>query len=109
LVHFLVARKNIEESYLYHIKKKRIDWKKILKWYLIANVFTFTASINNEMMETIDIFMMPVLMISFLLVLYFFSLHPENRQKMMKDIDKSDIKLYKTQKERDSKINKILK
>lgn len=109
LLHYVVSRKSIEESFLYHIKKKRIDWKKVLKFYICANIFSFLVSINNEMMDIIDIFMMPILFITFLLVLYFFSLHPENSERLLKDINPDDIKVYKKQKERDDKINKILK
>ena len=109
LIHFLSSRKSIEESFLFQMKKKRIDWIKIIKFYIICNVFTYLSSINNEYMSIVDVFMIPILLVTFLITLYFFSINPENKERLMDDINPDDIKLYKKQKDRDDKINKILK
>ena len=104
LMHWLVARKSIKESFLYQERKKRISWKKIGKFYIYCNIFSFVASINNEMMGPIDIILIPIFMISFLIVLYFFYVSPEREEV----VDEQELKVYKKQIDRDNKLKKIL-
>ena len=105
LMHWLVARKSIKESFLYQERKKRICWKKVGKFYIYCNIFSLIASINNEMMGPIDIILIPIFMISFLIVLYFFYVSPEREEV----VDEQELKVYKKQIDRDNKLKKILR
>lgn len=116
VAHFLFYKNDIEESYLFNIKKNRIDWGKVLKLYIISNVFIYIASINNELMDLIDIILMPILFVSFILTYWFVYPDPDTRQKAINKIDQKDFEKYKKSwndkeiaKKREEKINKILK
>jgi len=56
-------------------------------------------------MGPIDVILMPIFMISFLIVLYFFYDSPEREEV----VDEKELKVYKKQIDRDNKLKKILR
>ena len=90
--HFFILKRNLKDSYLFHIKKNNIDWKKVRNFYIVFNILSYIASINNDSMNAIDIFLIPIAFISFLLTYWFIYPDPDERQKAINKIDQKDFK-----------------
>ena len=103
---YLFTRKNILSKYHFNRKKERINWKKVSKCYIYIQIFFLCCKLlGNYKLNWIVVFGLPFMIISYLLVCYFFL-------NQINDIDlesESDFETYKKQHERDNKINKILK
>ena len=114
--HFFILKRNLKDSYLFHIRKNNIDWKKVRNFYIVFNILSYIASINNDSMNTIDVFLIPIAFISFILTYWFIYPDPGERQKAINKIDQKDFEKYKKSwddkekaKKREEKIHKILK
>jgi len=113
---YFMSRRDIKDSYLLHIKKRSIDWIKVRNFYIMSNILSYIASINNDMMNWVDVILIPITFISFLLTYYFVYPDPDQRQSAINKINQKDFQKYKKEKdrekienERNQKINKILK
>jgi hypothetical protein len=104
---YLTTRNSVLGRYSLHNKTKRLNWKKVGKWYIYLQVFLLgNKLLGNDKLDWRVVFGIPIVMIGLLLVYYFFL------YSSPKDMDLElgpDFDSYKKQVERDIKINKILK
>jgi hypothetical protein len=104
---WLSTRNSPRQRFLLYRKMRKLDYKKLLKWYLYIQSFLLgNKLLGNEKLDWITVFAMPVVIIT-LLVIYFFFMY-YNPSDM--DFELSDeFDSYKKQFERDEKLKKILK
>lgn len=93
------------ERYINVIKIKRLKlvWKKIGRIWIISQFLTYFSSINNENMIVIDIFILPVVITLFFILIYM------SNDRNPIQIDEHKFNLDKTIDIRDKKIKKLLK
>lgn len=104
---YLVSFRNIKSKYEFIKRKKRLDKKKVLKFYLYTQGFFLLCKLGNDM-HWILVFLFPILLMM-MLVSFYFIIH--NSENINKDIDynSEEYKQFEKQENRDKKINKILK
>lgn len=95
-----------QSSFLFSVRKRKIDWKKVGKWYLYLQGFCLFCSINNPNMGWVMTMGMPIILIGLLLITYFFSM---NGQGDTKELNSSEFQEYNKAYIRDEKLRKILK
>lgn len=104
---YLFSFRNIKRKYEFIKRKKRLDKKKVLKFYLYTQGFFLLCKLGNDM-HWILVFLFPILLMMMLVSFYFII---DNSENINKDIDynSEEYKQFEKQENRDKKINKILK
>ena len=104
---WLTMKSSPRHRFLLSIKKSKLNHKKLLKWYLYIQGFMLIGKLpGNDKLDWITVFMIPIVIISLLLIYYFFLYHTPNEM----DFELSDdFECYKKQFERDLKLKKLIK
>ena len=102
-----VYRKDSKSSFLFYIRGKLINWKKIGKWWMWIQVFILVNKLlgNKDLPWTLT-FGFPIILIMILVFYYFFMLW--NGDKDSKRLQSEEFKEFDKSYKRDQKLNKIL-
>lgn len=103
IVRFIIITISHKEKYRFNIYKKKLDFKKLGKWYLYIQAFTLFCKPNGA--SWIVVLSTPPILIALIAICFFNNGNNDDSEIYKTD----DYESYKKQVDRDKKIKDILR
>lgn len=105
LVSLWVYKRNVNSDFILRKRLTRINWRKVIKWYVYIQIFLLLLKTSNQSTWVITV-ATPVIIIGLLLISFFFAMDNKDDTK---DLESKEFKDFSRAYERDRKLDKILK